>query len=297
MFQFGISGVETYWWLPPLTAFAISCFTSMGGISGAVLILPFQVSVLGFVGPAVSPTNLLYNIIAIPSGVLRYVREKRMIWPLAWTIVAATAPGLFIGALVRIRFLSGERPFKLFAGLVLIYIGYRILETILKGGVEKRNIDARFEVSDVRFSVQALRYQFNGVEYTIVSWRLFLLAFIVGMVGGIYGIGGGAIIAPFLVGIFNLPVHSIAGVTLFGTWLTSLVGVLFYTGLSSVAGGTGQSVAPDWALGLAFGVGGALGMFVGARIQRFVPAKAIKVLLVVLVGGTGIKYIVEFFAR
>ena len=34
----------------------------MGGVSGAFLLLPFQVSVLGFTSPAVSPTNLIFNI-------------------------------------------------------------------------------------------------------------------------------------------------------------------------------------------------------------------------------------------
>ena len=34
------------------------------GISGAVLLLPFQVSVLGTPSPAVTPTNLLYNVVS-----------------------------------------------------------------------------------------------------------------------------------------------------------------------------------------------------------------------------------------
>jgi uncharacterized membrane protein YfcA len=31
-------------WIPPLVAFVISFFTSMGGVSGAFLLLPFQMS-------------------------------------------------------------------------------------------------------------------------------------------------------------------------------------------------------------------------------------------------------------
>jgi len=81
MFTFPVSGVETYWWLPALVAFLISFFTSMGGLSGAFILLPFQVSVLGFSTPAVTPTNLVYNIIAIPGGVYRFIRGKQMVWP------------------------------------------------------------------------------------------------------------------------------------------------------------------------------------------------------------------------
>ena len=47
-------------------AFAVSVVATPAGISGAVLLLPFQVSVLGTPSPAVTPTNLLYNVVATP---------------------------------------------------------------------------------------------------------------------------------------------------------------------------------------------------------------------------------------
>ncbi|MDP3032117.1 MAG: TSUP family transporter, partial [Rhodocyclaceae bacterium] len=79
---FEVSGVVVPVWLPPLVAFVISLFTSMVGISGAFLLLPFQMSVLGYVAPSVSATNLVFNLVAIPAGVWRYAHEKRMDWPL-----------------------------------------------------------------------------------------------------------------------------------------------------------------------------------------------------------------------
>ena len=91
--QFSASGVEVSPLIPPLVAFIISFFTSMGGVSGAFLLLPFQMSVLGFTSPAVSATNQLFNIVAIPSGVVRYIREGRMVWPLTWVVIAGTLPG------------------------------------------------------------------------------------------------------------------------------------------------------------------------------------------------------------
>ena len=102
--HFPVSGVETLIIIPPLVAFMISFFTSMGGISGAFLLLPFQVSILGFVGPAVSSTNLFYNVVGTPGGVLRYAREKRMVWPLAGAIVCGTMPGVLIGYYCRVKY-------------------------------------------------------------------------------------------------------------------------------------------------------------------------------------------------
>jgi uncharacterized membrane protein YfcA len=54
-----------------------------------------------------------------------------------------------------------------------------------------------------------------------------LLAFVVGIIGGIYGIGGKAIIAPFCVAVLPLPGYTVAGATLLGTFLTSILGVTF----------------------------------------------------------------------
>jgi uncharacterized protein len=49
-------------------AFAIAALATPAGVSGAVLLLPFQVSVPGTPSPAVTPTNLLCNVIATPGA-------------------------------------------------------------------------------------------------------------------------------------------------------------------------------------------------------------------------------------
>src|SRR5579864_2681159 len=58
-----------------VAAFVIAVAATPAGISGAVLLLPFQVSVLGTPSPAVTPTNLLYNILATPGALYRYWRQ------------------------------------------------------------------------------------------------------------------------------------------------------------------------------------------------------------------------------
>ena len=58
----------------PVAAYVIS---TPAGISGAVLLLPFQVSVLGTPSPSVTPTNLLYNVISTPGALYRYWRQRQ----------------------------------------------------------------------------------------------------------------------------------------------------------------------------------------------------------------------------
>ena len=319
---FPVSGIEVQPALPLVVAFVVSFFTSMGGVSGAFLLLPFQVSVLGFTSPAVSPTNLIFNIVAIPSGVYRYIREGRMAWPLTWVIIVGTLPGVLIGAIIRIKYLPNPRTFKLFVGCVLLYIGVRMLyELVQKKGMGKDKIRAMEEkfkqrvaqmrqeqkakvaaglpadavVKTVSASIRKIEYEFYGETYAFNTSGLLLLTFIVGIVGGTYGIGGGAIIAPVLITFYALPVYTIAGSALMGTFLTSIVGVGFYTIIAPMYAHTGLAIAPDWKLGILLGIGGFAGMYCGARAQKFVPGKVIRCILGLLITFLALQYVLKYF--
>lgn len=299
---FPVAGIEVSPLVPPLVAFVVSFFASMGGISGAFLLLPFQMSFLGYTNPSVSATNHFYNVVAIPSGVFRYIREKRMVWPLTLAVAAGTLPGVFAGAFIRVLWLPDPRSFKLFAALVLLYIGVKLLRDTWRGKTgnrpaspkkEQTGQDRSFEVRVTEASLKRISYEFQGELHTCPTMGIMTLSLVVGMVGGVYGIGGGAIIAPFFLSWYKLPIHTISGATLMGTFLTSGAGVLFYTAIAPLF--PDQAVSPDWGLGLLFGVGGFMGMYCGARLQKKIPAGAIKWALGAVLLGTALKYVVEFF--
>lgn len=295
---FPVAGIHADPFIVFFTAFIISFFTSMGGISGAFLLLPFQMSILGYTAPSVSATNHVFNIIAIPSGVYRYIKEGRMLWPLARAIVWGTLPGVFIGAWVRIEYLPDPRTFKVFAGAVLLYIGYKLLKDVAgKYGVGnkeksvKENGAHRLVMTETSF--KKVRFDFGEKSYGYTPLTIYLVCFLVGIIGGIYGIGGGSIIAPVLVTMIGLPVYVIAGAALMGTCITSVSGVIFYKFLSYVY--PGVSIAPDWMLGVLFGSGGVLGMYLGAGVQKYVKEIYIKGILAGCILFIAIKYVSEFF--
>ena len=135
-FTFQLSGVETFILIPPLVASGISFFTSMGGISGAFLLLPFQMSVLGFTSPSVTGTNFLFNVTGTPGGVYRYARECRFVWPVALLIVAGIILGVLIGYYVRITYLPEPQAFKFFVGCVLMLIALKLLKETFSNKAE-----------------------------------------------------------------------------------------------------------------------------------------------------------------
>jgi uncharacterized membrane protein YfcA len=241
-----------------------------------------------------------------------------MAWPLSLVIIAGSLPGVFFGVIFRIRYLPDPNNFKFFVGCVLFYIAARLLYDLTpKAGALKKKTNAleeRFKerstqiraqseteavghvaVRTVRFSPINYTYEFYGETFSFNPIVLFVLTFAVGIIGGSYGIGGGSIIAPFLIAIFRLPVYTIAGSTLLATFLTSIFGVTFYTIIAPLYAHTGLAIAPDWKLGFLFGIGGLLGIYSGARLQKYFPAKAIKLILGVVILFLSVRYIINIF--
>ena len=234
---FPTAEIEVSPFVPPLVAFTVSFFTSMGGISGAFLLLPFQMTFLGYTNTSVSATNQLYNVFSNPGGVFRYYREKRMLWPLSWIVMAGAVPGVVIGGLVRINWLADVRPFKLFVALVLLGIGLEMIRDLLgwmrfKPAPKYEQSPPKPYVEVVERNLSRVSYTFDGYLYSFSVPILLFYSIAVGLVGGIYGIGGGAIIAPFLVSVFHLPIYTVAGATLAATFVNALAGVLFYIAIS-----------------------------------------------------------------
>jgi uncharacterized membrane protein YfcA len=310
---FPISGVEVSPIVPIIIAFVVATICAGAGISGAFLLLPFQVLVLGFTAPAVSPTNLFYNIIGIPGGLYRFIKDQRMAWPLFWGIVLGSLPGAVIGAWIRIELLPDPQVFKFFVGLVLLYLGGRILYQLSGRGIKtiKQNkaLNEKFQarikklkaagksrlaeglpaeavIATKTFSIDKIEYTFWGETFSINTKLIIAMTFVIGVVGGAYGIGGGAIVAPFLVSVVGLPVYTIAGATLGGTLVASVIGIAAF----SILG-----VYPDWMLGLFLGIGGFAGTYCGAYLSKYLPERLIRGILGFLVMVLAGRFIWGFF--
>jgi hypothetical protein len=242
----------------------ISVLTAPVGISGAVFLLPVQLDVLHVPNPQVTPTNLLYNVIAGPGALVRYHRDHRPACPLAWQLVAGTVPGVTIGATIRVFFASGPTVFRVLAAGVLLPLGIWLLAPM----------------STRRGS------------RPLAPWAITVLALAAGIVGGIYGVGGGSLLAPILVGT-GMRVATVAPAALVSTVLTSIVGALTFALLSLTASGP---IAPNWPLGIACGLGGLIGGYLGARLQPRMAETALRKALGLLAVALAVSYLVEAIA-
>jgi uncharacterized membrane protein YfcA len=242
----------------------IAVVSTPAGISGAVLLLPFQVTVLGTPSPAVTPTNLLYNIIATPGAIYGYWRQGQAGGRLAPLLTGGALPGVIAGSVIRVRLLPGPHVFDLVIAAVLIPLGIWLL---LTRSPRTDNPDRRV--------------------WPIPDPVLVVLAAVVGCVGGIYGIGGGSILAPILIGSGRKP-SQVAPAALASTLVTSAGGVITFTILSLHQH---IPVAPDWPVGIALGAGGLVGSYTGARLQPRMPDVMIRRIVGLLVTAIGARYL------
>ena len=239
------------WPVGAVGAFAIALITTPAGVSGAVLLLPFQLTVLHVPSPAVTPTNLLFNVASTPGALLRFYQEDRLFSPLTRLLVLGTLPGVIGGAVIRVELLAGAQAFMFVAAAVLFPLGLWLI-------------------------LGAQRIPRDRPPPTPRSARvIWVLAVLVGTVGGIYGIGGGSLLAPILL-LAGFSAYEVAPATIAATFLTSVVGVLAYQVLQLAHGG---SIAPKWILGVWIGLGGFAGSYIGARLQRRLPETSIRRLL------------------
>ncbi len=247
-------------------AFCLAIVTTPVGVSGAVFLVPFQISVVQTPSPAVTPTNLIYNLIAIPGALLRFRGERRLGGPLVRLLILGTLPGVVAGAAIRVFLLGSGQTFLLVVAAVLIPLGGWLL--LAARPTPAADPD-------------------RGRRRQIVA-----LSLAVGTVGGIYGIGGGSILGPILVG-FGFSVFEVAPAALAATFLTSFAGVVAYAAISLGADG---DIAPEWALGVGMGIGGLAGSYLGARLQSRLPETLLRRGLGALALALGARYVLQAIA-
>lgn len=240
----------------------VALITAPVGVSGAVFLLPVQLDVLRVPSPAVTPTNLLFNVVSIPGALARYRRTGRLGGQLTRRLLAGTVPGVVIGTVLRVYVAPGDRVFRVLAAAVLLPLGVWLC---------------------------AQRTTAPRRTRTLQPGAITAPGLGVGVVGGIYGIGGGSLLGPILVGS-GLTVVVVAPAALVATFTTSIVGVATYGLLSLVADGP---VGPDWITGLLCGAGGVIGGYLGARWQRRLPETVLRVLLGALAIGLAVAYVVR----
>jgi len=86
---------------------------------------------------------------------------------------------------------------------------------------------------------------------------------VAGLFAAMFGIGGGVVIVPLLMLVAKMPPRMAAATSLAALILTSLIGVVRYAGTDHV----------DWLGAALIGIPAVVGVLIGIRFQRRLPAE------------------------
>lgn len=204
------------------------------GGGGSILAVPLLIYLVGVPSTHVAIGSSAVAVAANAAwGLASHARLGTVKWPCAMVFTAAGVAGAFGGAAIG-KQLGGTELLALF-GVVMVGIGLYMLRARPRG-----------EDHDVRLTVDSAAHLLP---------RLLLIGIGVGLLSGVFGVGGGFLIVPGLVLATGMSLQSAIGTSLFAVTAFGLATALSY----AVSG------LVDWRIALLVIAGGALGTLFGTR--------------------------------
>ena len=208
------------------------------GGGGSILAVPLLVYVVGVRSPHIAiGTSAIAVAASAAANLAGHARARTVKWPCALVFAVAGIAGAAGGAQLG-KMVDGSRLLLLF-GVLMVVVGVLTMLWPRKSG-------GNADVQLTRASMPKLLPLLIGV------------GFAVGALSGFFGIGGGFLIVPGLMGATAMPLINAIG--------SSLVSVTAF-GLTTAASYAWSGLI-DWPLAILFIVGGALGGLLGTRLAH-----------------------------
>jgi len=205
------------------------------GGGGSILAVPLLVYVVGVSSPHIAiGTSAVAVAVSAAANLAGHARANTVKWPCAIVFALAGIAGAAVGAQLG-KLVDGGHLLALF-GVVMVIVGLAMLRPRKSGG----NPD-----------VALTRENMLGLAPILIA-----VGFAVGLLSGFFGIGGGFLIVPGLIGATAMPLINAIG--------SSLVSVTVF-GLTTAASYAWSGLV-DWEIAGLFVVGGASGGLLGTRL-------------------------------
>lgn len=223
--------------LGALSGILVGFSLGLVGGGGSILAVPLMVYLVGIKNPHVAiGTSALAVAANAAIGLINHARQGTVIWRCGLMYAAAGIAGAFVGSTAGKAF-DGQRLLFLFA-IVMLVVGILMLRGRRNLGVEGAECDRTNAPKVLTFGVGT------------------------GLFSGFFGIGGGFLIVPGLVGSTGMAMINAVGTSLVAVTAFGLTTALNYAGAGLV----------DWTLAAVFIGGGIIGSFAGTRSAKGLSA-------------------------
>ncbi|MEC1618283.1 sulfite exporter TauE/SafE family protein [Bacillus haynesii] len=262
-----------------ILGFIAGTIGSLVGLGGGIVIVPSLLFLAGLpmlfdhVTPQMAVgTSLVVIIFTGLSSTLAYMKYKTVDYKSGLIFFIGSGPGSIAGAHVSTYFSSDS--FSLWFGIFMILISLSLMiKKKVKPAEKKHTGVIRTFTGD------------EGQEYTYSYHPLagIAIAFFVGFLGGLFGIGGGSLMVPAMILLFLFPTRVAVATSMF---------IIF---LSSVAGSAGHVIAGhvNWLYAFALIPGAWFGGQLGAYINKKMQTKTIVLIMRFVLIIIGIRLIYQ----
>lgn len=234
-------------------------FSGLLGIGGGIIMVPLLLYIPSLMGIGVISMKTAAGITMVQSlagsfsGLLVHKKNKFIHRSLVAYMGIASIVGSLIGS-ISSKYLNGEIMLQLFAGMALIATMMMLIPSTKND---------EFTIEDVNFNKTVA----------------FIIALVVGILGGIVGQGGAFILIPMMLYIIKIPTRVALG---------SSVAISFLSGVAGFIGKWGTGQIP-FVMAFVLVVGAVIGAQVGGRLSKHLPTRRLRVILSILIVGTAIK--------
>jgi uncharacterized protein len=256
-----------------------SSLGSLIGLGGGIIIVPSllylsTLSAFGHITPQVAVGTSLFTMIFTGlSSTLAYMKHKTVDYKSGLIFLIGSGPGSILGAWVT----EGlhMKTFNIFFGLFIIFISIILL---LKDKLKP--IPYRKDRGIIRTFTDNAGKTFEYGYNPIVG---VLIAFVVGFLSGVFGVGGGSLMVPTMILVFFFPPHVATATSMFMILPTSLLSSIAHITLGNV----------DWLYALALVPGAWIGAKVGVLLNTKLKSKTIVLILRTILVIVGIRLIYQ----
>ena len=231
------------------------------GAGGGFLVVPILIIFYGFSPQLAVGTSMTVVFLNAVSGTFSYMAQSKVDYELGVRFSMAAVPGIIIGAFaaqaVNMTF------FSVFFACLILMMAYLLV--FVK---DLQLVTSAAGVSRTRI----IRDSYGGEHVYTTDLSIGTGgSFLVGIISGLFGIGGGIIHVP-LMNFIGMPMHIATATSHFIITFTSFIGTLIFFGF--------KTVEIDFAIPL--GIGAIIGAYVGANLALITGAEAIKKIIAVL---------------
>lgn len=284
-----------------LTGFVFSSVGAAGGIlAGMGHITVFGMKNANMIKPMNQILTTITPIISTPM----YLRERRLVVPVALMLGAGGIVGALIGSYLSHTYLADMKNYKPFFGVLTYFIAFRLWYEITPKFREKqqkvkqatktfedkvKELKASGKLGEIKeigvnFKNMGIKnkFTFGGEEFEFNAFVPFAAGLLVAIISASMGVGGGFLLVPFVTSVLGFPMFIVAGTVTLSILITSATSVINYLNMGSVM---------DYAMLSWEVVGIVIGSYLGVKLSKQIKAIYLKGALAVILTYTGTKYV------